>query len=738
MIQHQKHLAVLLFLTCSLTIGCDGGPRLPVDTEKSSLSEGVTTQSGRGGYDWMYSKGRFDIVLNSDLNLFDDLDRKKIKERIPPLVYSEPDRPYRPPEMDDETYRCFSRYTEPYFDTKPFLSIPFTPQSNGLYSFNEAEDRLALIDENLEIWDLPASKLIAKFPCPTKTPVQLSWGRGQDHFIVVDADGVYRVSATSGKVTHHWQPPLSDSPRSLASSGKVTKYAVSTAKGKLYVLDEQLEMTHAYNGRSLSDSRISINSTGTYVLAKVDEEFVRWYLASTSRDQTESLGSVSHDGNLVAIFAGSKYECIVHAFDIHAFDGNRKTAPKHFVLTRKNHATCMGTVDYTEDWLTCCLSRVNSENQLQYFIQDFFLGDGSASVEFPLGTTPVLEMITSRSTDLFAVREAANLRVFRRQRWKIIDGQWSANDITNLVMKGKHEQAELMTKELVGMPRTRSSPGYSFHNLVAETIGKRWSEVELDSTNQEFSSSVRQEKTAILKQFDRWRGTSSELSILASACRHLEVGARRGSNQLTQRRELARKEIEPLLNKEQPACPTLVLAIRIAHLERRPIEDLQPFIKLLLSFYMFDTGTHTRICEQMMATNEEPGAAGRYLASVADLLPRPYSDILYTKVALRCRRSYDEVLFDSRVGGFSVGRTLRGIELLIQEKCLWPHEVESLVKITSSQKRNDLTQKMVVYCIDNFSLKPQLEFFYQEGGVFIRDRIKLLQRFEAAQSHSTN
>lgn len=718
-----RHACFLILLSSITLLGCDGIPRLP-GVDPSSLpavSGDVVSQQGRGGYDWYFADGRFEIAVPSDLAVFDDIDVDRIRARIPPLTYTEPSVPFRPEGMEDETYHYFSRFTEPYFDTQPFLTIPFAPQGSGQFSVNAQGDRLALLNGNLEIWDLAQSKLLSKFSLDSSSPFRLAWSHDQSHVIVLDSNSITSVSVDSGKTTNRWQPPDSDSPMLLVHAGKTPTYAVSTKNGRLYVLDEQLRTTQTYGGNALRTPLVSISPDGKAVVGIVGNDLIQWNLQPTLRASIETLMTLDADQTVTGLIAGVHFISAIQPFGFFSLQIGEKTEPKQIPLNRMTHAVCMGTVDYSNEFFACCLSRRNAQGEQEFFLQNVFLSDRDVSVEFPLGSEPIIEMVASRDTNVFAVRNKQQIQVFKRHGWKVGEIAWIANDVARLVFDGEFGQAELLAREVSKMPRTRTAFGFVLYSYIADIIGGYWAGNE-NSDSSQLSDNEKEEKHKRLEILERWRETESELSILSSAYRHYTLAMQaRGAgyassvsskswNEFEKRLENARRELDPLLAQPNPTFGALGLSIKVRLSQGTSPEEQIPLIKQYLENYIVDNSIHTEICLHLLPRwGGNPGQAGSYLATAADLLPQPYSDILYAKVALRFFRWYDEAAFSAQEGGLSVSRVMRAIDKLIQERALWMHEAETLIDICNRHQRIDLITKLVVYCLDNNTLTPLLE-----------------------------
>ena len=720
----------LLLLFYSITLlGCDGVPRLPVVNQASvtPLSSDVVSQQGRGSYDWYYLNGEFEVAAISELAVFENLDLDRIKERIPPLTYKEPAEPFRPEGMGDEAYRYFSRFTEPYFDTQPFLVIPFVTEESGQYSVDANGDRLALLNGgNLEIWDLSKSKVLSKLPLSSSKPTRLSWSHDQAHVLVVDESGILSLSAESGKTTNRWQPPDADSPMLLVHAGKTPTYAVSTKNGRLYILDEQLRTTNSYNGRAIDSSMVSIRPDGQAVIGIVEREIIQWNLQPTQRNQIESLGKLDANESVTGLISGTNFHYIIEPVDFYSVQVGENIQAIQYPLNRLAHAVCMGTVDYSDEFLTGCLSRRNIRGEQEFFLQDFFLQDRAVSLEFPLGNEPIVELVTSRNTNVFAVRDKEKLRVFKRQRWKIDKAGWTANDVRLMVLSGEFEQAELLAQELGKMPRTRAMTGYSLYAYIAAVIGESWAGIEEKDRDvdagMQLSIEDKEENRRLLAVLERWRKTESELSVLASAYRHFDAAwnargkgyassvSRNNWNEYEKRLASARKEIDLLLAKPNPGFSTLCLSISVGLSEGKSHDEQAPIIKQFLENCIFDISTHASICLHLLPRwGGNPGESGAYLASAVDLLPQPHSDILYTKVAVRFYQNFKSAVFMKSEGGLSISRVLRAIDSLIQERALWTHEAETLIELCDRTQRADLVKRLIVYCLENDTLTLQLQ-----------------------------
>lgn len=235
-------LCVLL----AVAMGCDGIPQLPSELNVKPVQENVVASVGRGGYDWSYTEGKFEVIAPSDLAVFEKLDPDAVEASIPKQAFVERSEPYRPEGLDDDVYVTFSRLSEPYFDTRPSLTIPFSPTANGMFAIDADGSRLALLAEHLEVWDLPGSRIIEKYSLPSDTCNQVAWSYEPDELLVMDQSTIYCISATSGRTLRRWQPPDADAPAFFACAANSPATVVSTAQGRLYLVDEELRTIDQY------------------------------------------------------------------------------------------------------------------------------------------------------------------------------------------------------------------------------------------------------------------------------------------------------------------------------------------------------------------------------------------------------------------------------------------------------------------------------------------------------------
>jgi hypothetical protein len=353
------------------------------------------------------------------------------------------------------------------------------------------------------------------------------------------------------------------------------------------------------------------------------------------------------------------------------------------------------------------MSRPNLDGSKSYFIQDLRPQDYEFSVSFPLGTEPVLEVSMDQITEVFAVRDATKLRVYRRQRWKDRDGFSTIRELSHLALTGRFQQLELAANDLKSSTRLRGSFGASLYMNLTSQIGKRWA--DLDNATQ----SLTQDRRESLNKLEKWRSSRSELSVLASAFRQYNISQRAygfgWSNAGSQDSWTVDKlldEIQPLLKEDRPSLPVLRLAC-LATLQKQENfrEELQPLIKRQVELYPFSTVNLVSLCTQLLPNaSGSPGECGAYLEVICDLLPSPLRDEVYTFVAASVLRT---IHIGDRVTptqtGISVNRILRSVEPLLEGDPS-QFDVEFVLKFALKNNRTDIAGRAAVYHVENFAL----------------------------------
>ena len=218
---------------------------------------------------------------------------------------------------------------------------------------------------------------------------------------------------------------------------------------------------------------ISIRPDANWVLGQAKGKIFRWHI-SPNREEMETLGELGKDEKLLFPVAGSFVDYLVEP-QVYAICYNDPETKQLTLLNCESnplvHAGGIGTVDGTQEWFTSCSSRPDSTGKRQFFIQDLSVDTGVFSVEFPLGPEPVLEMSLDQSTEVCALRDAKQLRIYRRQRWKDLTGRWTIDRLANLAIDGNFTQLELAANELRKQPRLRRNSGEGFYLHLAGTIG---------------------------------------------------------------------------------------------------------------------------------------------------------------------------------------------------------------------------------------------------------------------------
>lgn len=344
------------------------------------------------------------------------------------------------------------------------------------------------------------------------------------------------------------------------------------------------------------------------------------------------------------------------------------------------------------------------------------------SLEFPLGSEPVLELRADRTADVCAVRDAEKLRVYQRERWKDVRGSWTISRLVRLALDGHYEQLELVANELRKMPRTRVEYGESFYANLVERLGECWAEIDLAlaAAKQPESSSSPAELDDMRNfqlALEHWKATGSEMALVASAFRHYEIGykargtgyasdvTQAGWNEFGRRIELAKAEVGPLLRSQAPSCAALRIGMLVGLHSGNSVSDLQALHKRFLENYPYDTQLHTSLCIHLLPRwGGSSGEAGAYLNSVADLLPQPHADILYVRTALNFYRVYNSLTFNSGEGGLSSSRVMRSIGTMMERNELNARDAETFIAFSLQVRRSDLAEKVAQYHVQRFPL----------------------------------
>lgn len=634
-----------VILLCTAVTGCEDVPQLPRVGGRTPIAGDVVTESGRGGYDWFNSNGVFDITPPSELEILSQIDREVVRANLPNLTFTERTEPYRPEGMEDDVYYIYSRFTEPYFDTKPILTVPFQASSDGMYSVSPNGERLVMLGKQLEVWDLKKLTRLTASALPSTRCTRVIWDFKVDHVLLMDNTCVYRVVAATGEVLKTWKPPQSEEPAFVVRAANSATCAVSTKSKKMYVFGEDLQTTHEFKGALLESPRIAIRPDGNWVLGLSNRTVIRWHISPT-RNEIEKVAELEKDEQILFPVAGSILEYCVSP----QFIGIQYEAETQKLVVIKcdvnplAHAGGFGTVDGTQEWFTCCFSRPDSSNGTrQYFLQDLSLVESVFSVEYPLGPEPVLELSMDQSTETCAIRDAKQLRLYRRQRWKDLTGASTFDRLALLTMDGRFEQVELAANELRKQPRLRRTYGETAYANLARSIGMAWADMELDE-----SQGDTEKRKSTLESLELWKSKGSELAVLSSCFRHSLIGGRSrgggpassisqsGWDEYEKRNRNCAEEIKPLLKAKLRSIAVLQLAISSGLNMGESAEDLQPFIKQVVELYPYSTVAHSDICLHMLPRwGGMPGEGGAYLASLADLLPQPNADLLYSRVAIR-------------------------------------------------------------------------------------------------------
>lgn len=313
---------------------------------------------------------------------------------------------------------------------------------------------------------------------------------------------------------------------------------------------------------------------------------------------------------------------------------------------------------------------------------------------------------------MIAIRDAQQLRVFRRQRWKDFDGQWTIERFVNLALDAQFEQLELAANYMREFPRIRRSFGQLFFRDIASSIGERWALLEMGKLESEDEAASK----STLSKLDHWKAQGSDLAILASGFRHKAIASKaRGTgyaNTVSQagfkthddRYQLALAEVQPILNRETPPDGALWLAIRSRLSLGESAENLQPLLKKQIECHPYSYDVHAQLCLHMLPRwGGRSGEAGSYLGSLTDLLPYPFSELTYTRVLLVFYKSLGPSILLPHEAGMSISRVMRSIEPLLESNSLDPREIEMLIALICTSNRLDLAQMLANYHVRHFT-----------------------------------
>lgn len=697
--------------------GCEQTPRVSPRVDNSPMPTNVVDSAGRGDYTWEISaEGTFVVEKPLELSVFSEIDSKQIAEKIASL--EEPRKIERREGMDDDVYESVSRLTDPQFDTTPIMTLPISQSKEGRYAVDQAGDRLALVNGSvLEVWDLKSKLQTAKIQLPNGECQQLAWYHDSPHLVLRDANRVYRIDSASGQVIHTWSPPNGDELSFLVLADNSSICAISTSNGKLYALGKELQLVNTFTGPQLRDAQISIHPDAEWVVASSENDFVRWYVDVGRSDYAGIVPTKDLSKNVRHI-PGKTVDYFVDKFSISSYVQRNVPNPRSTALQLNPmiHCYAIGNMENgLPEWLTLVISRPTEAGQRNYSAVDLYYPAATNSTEFPLGTSPILELRTNRGANVLAVRDASQIRVFRRQCWKSLEGYRVMDELARYMIDGRFDQVELAGQMLKEVATTRTMSG-GLHYLLTQVLGEYWATREIDDSNPA--------NRDILRKLNQWRSRKSEVAILASSFRHAHIAYRvskgmipntwdeNGLSEVEKRRQAIKRELTELLKATQPSFAAIRLYLTTSLEEHAQLEELQPVIKQLILVAPFSPSTHARVAYyQLPQSGGAIGQASAYLLAIGRLLPGVSDRSFYTRSCLELVRlvgiEQSPYLFQAVNTGLSANllpsRILASVDEIIQGKIpMTAFEVEMLIKIAHDFKKPKVAQKLAEFHAQNF------------------------------------
>jgi hypothetical protein len=129
------------------------------------------------------------------------------------------------------------------------------------------------------------------------------------------------------------------------------------------------------------------------------------------------------------------------------------------------------------------------------------------------------------------------------------------------------------------------------------------------------------------------------------------------------------------------------------------------FVKKLVENYPNSYLIHQEYCTQLLPyRGRNKGMANRYLSSLAEVVPAPFGDQLYTKASLEVFEKLKNDADGRQLTGITVTRLMRGVDSMLKRHEILQSDVEKLMALAASHNRIDIVEKIANYHIHNFAI----------------------------------
>lgn len=712
-----KSLAVLLLCTAA---GCDEIPALPVPPAASVGSEVIADQ-GRGGYNWRLNGFDFEMQRPTGFAYVAKLKPEVIRRSLEVPKFEEPTTSRKPEGMDDDVYSWFRRLTGARSVAQQVMELEQSEEvGTKCACLNPEGTRLLTVAKKLIEWDVATGKRVKEFDAPIDGCIAVVYDPALETVVLQNATSLARVSLEDGRVLHRWKAPEGQI-EAFAGARDVDAQAVVTTGNQLYALADDFSKVRTYRDKPLASKRIAIHPKGSWILGVTQGAMLRWRLDQGDGPVELMPSETIDEANCIAM-AGTLVDRWTNPWVVHEFKGmqQRYAATELYpylfvnalVLTATN-----ATVDGSQDWMVIVGERRDAQGQRMRFVQDLHFDMLDRSVPCPLPMMDFEACFFDASGERLAFVVGNKLRVFERSRWSDPDGVMTAQRVAALLFEGRTEQMELCAKELRSQPVFRGGVrGEQVYSAIVDSLGSMWTHLEKEPAAPE-----------IMQAIDKWYQSGSELALLGSAQRHLNIGyAARGEDYadqvsaqnwavLEQRMQKAYADLAKLPQREQPSAYELLTLINMAKMGDTTFQDAEKWLEQAAELYPYNSAPLANMCNWLLPRwggNNGEGAA--LVAAQAAKYPPQQGEVLYARVALRMLNIIDPQALQYE-SGFSALRVLDTADLVMQQDNVSPIEIETLIALAGNSQRLDLVKKLSEFHIRRFDLPTQ--YAYRTGVV---------------------
>lgn len=705
-------LAVLL--VCAVA-GCDGLPSLPAPPA-ASLNSDVVSDQGRGGYNWRLNGLQFETQPPTSFTFVDQLRPDVIRRNLEVPDFVERSAPHKPEGMDDDVYSWFRRFTEAPTGVRQLMEVEQSDDVGvncGCINFEGT--RILTVAKKLIQWDVHTGQRLKQFDAPIEKCIGVAYDRTGQSAVLQNAQKLVRVSLEDGRILHEWQPPQGKI-ETFVSARDVDAQAVLMAENQLLALADNFAQVSTYRNKKLASKKLAIHPKGLWILGLTDNAMMRWRLDSADKP-AEFMPTLALNVEDCVPTSGTLTDRWADPIFVHEFVGmqERLIEPGRFPCIFLNSfvlAAANATVDGTQDWMVIVGEKYDAQGRATRFVQDLHFDMFDYSVPAPLPEMEFQKYFFDATGEHLAFVVGDKLRVFERSRWADANGRMTAERVGALLAQGRIGQLELCARELRAEPVLRNGRrGEDIYGTIALYASGYLSHLEENPASPE-----------IMEKIDEWYQSGSELALLVSGQRHLNVGINaRGTGYantvtpegwaaLAQRSRTAYDDLMRIPNRDEPSACTLLNLVILAKNVDLQYEDAEKWLTQAAELYPYDPTPIGAMCNWLLPRwGGTRGEAGALLAAVAARYPAPESEFLYARTVVNLTVTLNDQAMQYEAG-FSVLRVLDAIEPLLKQGNPTRYEVEVLLEIARNAQKRELVKKLAEYHAQHFGMPSEVAY----------------------------